>query len=350
MSRKSQVSTDHDGSERERPEDETAAARRGAVIGAGGAPDASAEGDLLDAYSLSRRVLYAVVGVTVAVVVAGFWNYRLVDGFGREVVAARTVGDPAALSTAFGQRGFGFGFLFAAVAGLAATFTACNCVVFAMLPGLACSSRGESRGRDLLGALGAFTGGVVAVSVVYGIFIGMLGPEGIEAYNSRPVRGAQARTVFTVIGSLLLAWGALELGFLEPVRKRVSPTTRAFFAQPTTKAGLMGSLVGLFSVGRPFPVMRDFLTYAATADSPLYGAAVMVAQGLGQIAVMVILFLILVAVFRDRLTDWATTRPHQMALSSALALVVGGTFFVFYWGLSFAFGIGRWGFRLGWYG
>lgn len=327
--------------------------RGGSALDATGALGESLPGDLRGAYTLRRRMAFAILGVTAAVLIAGFWNYRLVDGFGRDVVAAHTVGDPAALSTTFDQRGFGFGFLFAAVAGLAATFTACNCVVFAMLPGLVCAGGEESTGRGarhLVGALAAFTVGVVAVSVAYGFFVGMLGPEGIEAFNSRPVRGAQARTVFSLIGALLLVWGALELGFLEPLRQRASPTTRAFFSRPNTKAGLMGLVVGLFSVGRPFPVMRDFLTYAATAESPLYGAAVMIAQGLGQIAVMVILFVVLVAALRDRLANWAASRPHQMALTSALALVVGGTFFVFYWGLAFAFDIGRWGFRLGWYG
>jgi sulfite exporter TauE/SafE len=238
--------------------------------------------------------------------------------------------------------------LFAAVAGLAATFTACNCVVFAMLPGLACGGR-TSSGRQALVALAVFTAGVVLVSSLYGMFVGLLGPDGIELYNARPVRSAQARAVFTTIGLFMLVWGALEMGFLEPVKQRVSQAGRAFFAEPTTKAGLMGLLVGLFAVGRPFPVMREFLTYAAAAGSPLYGAAVMILQGLGQIAVMVTLFIILVSAFSARLTRWATTRPQQVALTSGLALLAGGTFFVFYWGLSWAFDIGRWGFRLGWY-
>lgn len=321
---------------------------RGAVE-AGCAPEST--GGLCAVYTPWQRIGFAVAAVAVAVVIAGFWNFRLADGFGRDVVAARTVGDPSQLAATFEQRGFGFGFLFAAVAGLAATFTACNCVVFAMLPGLACggsAGRATSR-RQALNALGAFTAGVICVSALYGMFVGMLGPEGIELYNARPIRSAQARTVFTAIGLFMLAWGALEMGLLEPLKRRFSPAARTFFAEPTTKAGLMGLLVGLFAVGRPFPVMRDFLTYAAAADSPLYGAAVMVLQGLGQIALMVGLFALLVYGFSSRLTRWATTRPHQVALTSAVALLLGGAFFVFYWGLANAFDIGRWGFRLGWY-
>src|SRR5204862_7609541 len=107
--------------------------------------------------------------------------------------------------------------------------------------------------------------------------------------------------------------------------------------------------VGAFMIGRPFPVMRDFLVYAASANSPLYGAAVMVVQGLGQIALMALLFIALTYGTGQRLSRWASGRPEAVALVSGVSLVAGGAFFVFYWGLAFVFGIGRWGFRLGWY-
>jgi sulfite exporter TauE/SafE len=294
------------------------------------------------------RLLYAAAVIVAAVLLAGFWNPRVVDGFGRDVVAARTIGDSATLRDSFAANGLGFGFLFAAVAGLAATFTACNCVVFALLPGLAASPREDAR-RAALSALAMFAGGVIVVGVAYGMFVGSLGPAGIEAFNGRDIRRAQATTVFTVLGLLMLLWGAIDLGFLDRLLRRMSPATRAFFAQPTTKAGLLGLMVGTFMVGRPYPVMRDFLTYAAAAGSPLYGAAVMVVQGLGQIAVMVLLFLALVYGTGGRVARWGARHPQRVALTSGLALVAGGTFFVFYWGLAFTYGLGRWGFRLGWY-
>jgi sulfite exporter TauE/SafE len=299
-------------------------------------------------YSLRQRRLAFAASLAAGVIVAGFWNPGLVDGFGREVVAARTVGDSRALGDTFGEHGFGFGFLFAAAAGLAATFTACNCVVFAMLPGLAAGGGSHSR-RPALRALAVFTVGVLLVSAIYGVFIGLLGADGIQAFNGRAIRSAQSRTVFSALGAVLLVWGAAELGLMDGLRRRLSPETRAFLAEPATKAGLLGLLVGAFSIGRPFPVMRDFLTYAASAESPAYGAAVMMVQGLGQIAVMVGLLLVLVYGAGRRLTSWAATRPHQVALVSAVALVAGGTFFLYYWGLARAFDIGRWGAKLGWY-
>jgi sulfite exporter TauE/SafE len=300
-------------------------------------------------YSLRERRAYAVFAAVAAVVVAGMWNAALVDGFGRDVVAARIVGDPDALSTTFAENGFGFGFIFAAVAGVAATFTACNCVVFALLPGLAASGQRASARRSALTTLGFFTAGVVIVGALYGMFIGSLGPTGIAAFNTREVRRGVATTVFSGIGLLMIAWGSIELGLLDGFVRRVSQATRDFFAQPTVKAGILGLMVGAFMIGRPFPVMRDFLVYAASAGSPLYGAAVMIVQGLGQIALMVMLFVAITYGTGQRLPRWASGRPEAMALVSGVSLVGGGTFFVFYWGLAFAYGIGRWGFRLGWY-
>jgi hypothetical protein len=35
---------------------------------------------------------------------------------------------------------------------------------------------------------------------------------------------------------------------------------------------------------------------------------------------------------------------------SGFAFLTGGAYFVFYWGLAFAFDIGNWGFKIGIYG
>lgn len=299
-------------------------------------------------YTARQRALFATLAALAALLLAGFWNPRVVDGLGRDAIAAPIVGDTRAVAGAFAEQGALFGFLFAAAAGLAATFTACNCVVFAMLPGLAAGGGAGTR-RAALHALKLFSAGVLGVGAVYGLFIGFLGPAGIQAFNTNAVRLAQANAVFTAIGVLMLAWGALELGFLDRAKQRAAPATREFFAQPSTKAAILGLLVGAFAVGRPFPVMRDFLTFAAAANSPAYGAAVMMVQGLGQIAVMVVLFFVMVYGFGRPLTSWSQRRPDQVVLVQALALVAGGTFFLFYWGLARVFDIGRWGFRLGWY-
>lgn len=263
------------------------------------------------------------------------------------MVAGPTIGDTKELAGSFEEHGMGFGVIFAAVAGLAATFTACNCVVFALLPGLACSTDRAASRTSALGALYRFAAGVLIVSAAYGAFVGLLGPERVEAFNT--LRLPQAQIIFSSLGILMLIWGAIELGYFDRPLRGLSPATRAFFARPSTKAALMGLMVGLFAVGRPFPVFRDFLVYAATSSNPLYGALVMAVQGLGQIALMVGLFLVMIFLFRDALTRWVVEKPLGPSVVSAVALIGGGSYFVYYWGLALLFGVGQWGFKLGLY-
>jgi hypothetical protein len=105
--------------------------------------------DVLTAdYSRRRRAVYMASATALGVVVAGFWNFRVVDGFGADIVAAHTIGDYQGKASQFAALGAGFGFVFAMVAGLAATFTACNCVAFAMIPGLTCA-RDAREGRSV---------------------------------------------------------------------------------------------------------------------------------------------------------------------------------------------------------
>jgi len=301
---------------------------------------------VLSTHTTFVRALIAGAAALCGVVVAGFWNYKLVDGFGRGVVAANTIGNPDTLATSFGSNGALFGVVFAAVAGLAATFTACNCVVFAMLPGLACSTDRSSSRRRALKALGLFTMGVLAVGVLYGLYVGTLG-SGVKAFNSH--RLPQAEIVFTTLGSLMIVWSLLEFGFLRPMTEHIPGGFRSWASSPMTRATTMGLMVGSFAVGRPYPVFRDLLIYAASSHNPIYGATIMAIQGLGQIALMVAIFLLVIWLFNARLTRWVTEKPSQLVLITAIALMAGGSYFVYYWGVSLVYHLGSWGFRLGLY-
>lgn len=292
-----------------------------------------------------QRFRWGLLAVAVGLVVAGFWNPRLVDGFGRDVVMGETLGDSRELAGAFSVRGLGFGFLFAGMAGLAATFTACNCVVFAMLPGLACAT-GPSRSRlAAFKPLGVFIGAVWLVSASYGAFVGLLGTSGIGPYLD--TRGPRAQIVFSVIGLVMLLWGIADLS--QAPQETLIGRARVWLSPVNRRAGVMGVLVGLFGVGRPFPVMRDLLAYAASAESPLYGAVVMGIEGLGQITVMLLLLMVVVYLFRGPLTRWATNSPEGVTVATALALLGGGSYFLCYWGILRLLGMGGWGFRLGLY-
>lgn len=301
-------------------------------------------------YPNRKRLLYGFAVIALGIIIAGFWNYHLVDGFGKNIVAGNTIGDTTSLAGTFSENGGGFGFLFAAIAGLAATFTACNCVAFAMLPGLACSADRKNTRQSAIKAISAFVIPVALVGAFYGIFIGFLGPEGIELFNERPIRLAQAQAVFSMIGITMIVWGFIELGYFKKITDRFSDQTKQFFTSPTTKASLLGVLVGLFAVGRPFPVFREFLTYAATANSPLYASVVMIIHGIGQITILLLLFFILVYFFGNKMMNWANQTPHKPRMLTALALLGGGAYFIFYWGIAFIYDVGRWGFKLGWYG
>lgn len=296
--------------------------------------------------ALRQRVLLGTLAVAVGVIVAGLWNPRLVDGFGRDVVMGQTLGNSHELAESFSVRGLSFGFLFAGLAGLAATFTACNCVVFTMVPGLACASDQAGSRVGVLKPLGLFIAAVLLVSASYGAVVGLLGSDGIGAYNA--ARGAQARIVFSLIGIAMLAWGVLDLNQALP--DTILGRLRVWLSPVERRATIMGLLVGLFGVGRPFPVMRDFLSYAASAESPLYGAAVMAIEGLGQIAIMLVLLIGLASVFRKPLMRWSTRFPQGVTIAPAVALLGGGAFFLAYWGIFPLFDLGGWGFRLGWYG
>src|SRR5207245_11261249 len=84
---------------------------------------------VLSTHTTFVRALIAAAAALGGVVVAGFWNYKLVDGFGRGVVAANTIGNPDTLASSFTSNGALFGVVFAAVAGIAVSFTALYCVV-----------------------------------------------------------------------------------------------------------------------------------------------------------------------------------------------------------------------------
>src|SRR5690625_451241 len=94
----------------------------------------------LERYTNMKRLLWDIGIMLLGVIIAGFWNYHLVDGFGRDFIAGRTIGDTGLLAGSYAENGGGFGFVFAAIAGLAATFTAYNCVAFALITGMDCSA------------------------------------------------------------------------------------------------------------------------------------------------------------------------------------------------------------------
>jgi hypothetical protein len=55
----------------------------------------------LETYQTTRRLVLGFAVIALGIVIAGFWNYHLVDGFGRDFVAGRAIGDTGALAGSY---------------------------------------------------------------------------------------------------------------------------------------------------------------------------------------------------------------------------------------------------------
>jgi hypothetical protein len=284
----------------------------------------------------------------VGLVISGFWNVGAIDGFHATVFAGPTIGDVAGRGSQ--APSVGFGILFALVTGLSATATASNLASFSMVPllALACLKGSDRPGlmKPLL-ALGVSAG---LIGVLFGTFIGRLGPNGAVAFGSPAIRSAQSFSVFTLLGTFLILWAAAESGLLDPLISRCSPITRMFFAQPTTKAAIAGAVIGLFGLGRPLAIFREFTLYTAGTATALSGAALMGIESVGTSAGALILLMLLLTACVAPIRRWTRAKPQSASVCSAAGLASGGSFLIFYWGVSRIWPIfGRWGFRLHWY-
>jgi hypothetical protein len=94
----------------------------------------------------------------------------------------------------------------------------------------------------------------------------------------------------------------------------------------------MGATIGAFLIGRPYGLFRQMFEYAASTHDPLFGAVAFVLQSTGNILVMVALFLGLVYGTGGRFERWLHAKPGRIQTMTAVALIVGGTFFILYWG------------------
>jgi hypothetical protein len=56
-------------------------------------------------YSLKKRLSWAAFALLIGVLIAGFWNYKVVDGFGREFITAELIGNSTELAQHFSIKG-----------------------------------------------------------------------------------------------------------------------------------------------------------------------------------------------------------------------------------------------------
>ncbi|MFC5286972.1 hypothetical protein ACFPM7_07905 [Actinokineospora guangxiensis] len=266
----------------------------------------------------------ALIGFLLTVV----WSAEFVDHVIGDSVANTILGHDAKATPITGVLA---GTLFAFVSGLAGTFTACNIAAFgAVAPLLGDNAGRGERVRRALPPLGWLSAGMLAVSVVYGALVGLVG-TGMPQFATTRVPGTipgflvQSMVVYGLIGLFMLWLGLAAAGV---ARDPLGPLTRRW---PNAPMVVMGVLIGLFLVGRPYPLFRQMFRDAAESGNPLYGAAAFSLQSIGNIIVLAVLFLALTYFLGARMQRWLSAEPTRTAKITAVSLVSAGVFLVLYW-------------------
>ncbi|MFF4214486.1 hypothetical protein ACFYZE_35150 [Streptomyces sp. NPDC001796] len=276
-----------------------------------------------------RRGLIVLLSLIGGLFLAYAWSAKLVDdeiGFN----TADTLLGHDAGATPIG--GIAAGVVFAFVTGLAGSFTACNIAVFGAVGPLIGQS--QSRGTRFLHTvkpLGWMAVGMIPVSAVYGMTVGVVGTHMPQFSNTvNPAGGvtpkiAQAMITFGLIGLVMIVLGLAAIGL---VKDPLAAVSRRFRNAPLI---LMGALVGAFLIGRPYPLFRNLFRHAATTHNPLYGAVAFSLQSIGNILVMSLLFIALSYGVGERIQRWLTAKPGRGATLTASAFLVTGVFTLVYW-------------------
>ncbi|GAB3885177.1 hypothetical protein GCM10029964_047420 [Kibdelosporangium lantanae] len=274
-----------------------------------------------------RRGLVLLVAAVAGFLLTVIWSAQFVDSVIGDSVANTLLGYDAKQTPI---PGIAAGIAFAFVSGLAGTFTACNIAAFgAVAPMLGATGGRWHRLGLTLRPVGWMAVGMIVVSASYGVLVGLVG-TGMPQFSTATVAGLSARAVqsmvvFGVIGLAMLYIGLATLGYVPDPFARVA---RRF---PNAPMVVMGAMIGGFLIGRPFPLFRKMFRAAADSGNPLYGAAAFALQSVGNIVVMTVVFLVLTYATGGRLRRWLAAKPSRMAVVTATALIVAGTFTVLYW-------------------
>jgi hypothetical protein len=276
-----------------------------------------------------RRGRALLIGFLAGLALAVLWSYKLVDdGIGQNI-AKTALGHDARTTPISGLLA---GAVFAFVTGVAGSFTACNIAVFGAIgPMLDRQQSTRQSMRSMLRPLGWLVAGMLPVSAIYGAIGASLGTRipqlSTEKVGTMPVRLLQSSIVFGVIGLALIYLGMAELRLVP------DPLTRLQARYPNARLVVLGALIGGFLIGRPFPLFRKMFTYAAEHHNAVYGAAIFVLQSLGNMLIMGLLFLLIMALGRGWLVRWMTARPGRIATVTSIMLLTVGVFTVIYWTL-----------------
>jgi hypothetical protein len=235
-----------------------------------------------------------------------------------------------------------FSFAFAIAAGLANTFTACNCVVFSCIAPLS-GQKGQQAKRGVGFLLLWMIIGIIVVTALYGIIgtimnekIPMLSSATLPIGQNFPVRLLQSSIVFVILGIVLFYWGLVAIQFAKnPFRKLIE-------SRPWLVPLFLGTIIGFFSVGRPYPLFQMLFQYTTRSENILLSALLLSLQGLCNIVIMALVFVLLMYGTGGRFERWLQADPWRSRALTAFSLIGGGIFLIAYWGIRLPshFGIG----------
>jgi hypothetical protein len=169
------------------------------------------------------------------------------------------------------------------------------------------------------------------VSAVYGVIVGLFGthmPQFSQAASQSgtlSARSWQSLVTFGLIGLVMIWFGLSAVGVVRDPLRRISARW------PNAPMVIMGVLIGALTIGRPFGLYRKLFRDAAESHNALYGAAAWTLHSLGNIIVMVLLFLALAYGTGGRLQRWLMARPARLAALMAAGFIATGVFTLLYW-------------------
>lgn len=277
----------------------------------------------------NRRWLVVTLSALAGFMLTVVWSAHFVDSTIGDNVANTLLGHDAKATPI---EGILSGIAFAFVSGIAGTFTACNIAAFgAVAPMLGAAETRWARLRGVLKPIGWLAVGIIPVSALYGVLVGIVGtrmPQFATAASTPGTlnsRSIQTLVVFGVIGLVMIYLGLAALGLVRDPFRRIA---RRF---PNAPMVFMGVLIAGFLIGRPFGLFRQMFRDAAESHNPLYGAAAFTLQSVGNIVIIALVFLALAYFTGGRLQRWLSADPARVATITAAALIVAGVFTFLYW-------------------
>ncbi len=215
------------------------------------------------------------------------------------------------------------GVLLAFAAGLSMIFLPCTLpLVFVILP--LALSKNPTKGFAMALLFGL---GIALTLAIYGALISQIGEYlGLDRFT---------QYMFLLAGTMAILFGWSELRFLNISLPEVKSSFPKWLQEKNEylKALGMGLLLGNAGIGCPNPAFYVILTYIATLGSPLVGAGLGFAHGIGR--AFPLLFITLLALAGFNATKWIVSSKAKIDKIMGWGLVVVGAFILTYglWGM-----------------